>query len=396
MDGKRTQSALLEPRLLPTYPPAIRALAALEIETQVGVQRLTLQRISPKSATQMGLEYRTIDGQVVAGQWIAEPDSLRTVLAETQTHAASAVYHRPELGLLLQFGGADRRLIGLASLVAQPQAHLLVHRPERRAVVHLHGPEGECFAKVVPPRRVAALATTLHQIAALAEGQFATPQVLSNDLKKGILWLSPLAGTSLYDLLGTDEFLAAAALTGQTLRRLHQLAPPAQVTVHSAAEEVQVLERWLGIVALLDPHYAEQIRVQCVPVYQALQAAEGPAVLLHRDFFDKQVFISSAGEVGLLDFDTLATGEAALDLANTIIHFELRARQQQISWQQAQAASQRLLDAYAPAPSIRQRILAYANATRLRLTCVYACRPGAEEISQQLRASINTPLLCKD
>jgi aminoglycoside phosphotransferase (APT) family kinase protein len=185
-------------------------------------------------------------------------------------------------------------------------------------------------------------------------------------------------------------------LTGQTLRRLHQLAPPTQVAVHSAAEEVQVLERWLGIVALLDPRFAQQIRAQCVPVYQALQAAEGPAVLLHRDFFDKQVFISSAGEVGLLDFDTLATGEAALDLANTIIHFELRARQQQISWQQAQAASQRLLDAYAPAPSIRQRISAYANATRLRLACVYACRPGAEEISQQLRASINTPLLCKD
>ncbi len=396
MNSKGKQPTVLEPSELATYPAAIRTLETIEIEAQAGRQQLTLQRISPKSATCMGLEYHSAAGQVVAGQWLGEPDAFCTVLAETQTQASEALCSRPELGLLLQTGGADRRLVGLASLVSQPEAKLLVHRPERRAVVHLHGSAGDCFAKVVPPRRIAALATTLHQVAALAGGQFATPHVLESNLAKGILWMSPLAGTSLYELLGTSEFVEAAALAGQTLRRLHQLALPSQVATHSAADEVQVLERWLGWLALLSPIFAEQLRLQRAAVYQALQGSASPAVLLHRDFFDKQLLISRAGAVSLLDFDTLARGEAALDLANALVHFELRARQQQISWQQARTASARFLTAYAPAPAVQQRIRAYANATRLRLACVYACRPAARTISQHLLASIGSPLLYED
>ncbi len=47
-------------------------------------------------------------------------------------------------------------------------------------------------------------------------------------------------------------------------------------------------------------------------------------MLLHRDFFDKQVVVDADGRPGLLDFDTLAAGEAAVDVANMLVHLELR------------------------------------------------------------------------
>ncbi|MGH8934431.1 MAG: phosphotransferase [Egibacteraceae bacterium] len=55
-------------------------------------------------------------------------------------------------------------------------------------------------------------------------------------------------------------------------------------------------------------------------------AGYGP-VLVHRDSCDKQVTITDDGQVGPLDFDTLAVGEAALDIGNALAQLELRAMQ---------------------------------------------------------------------
>ncbi len=133
------------------------------------------------------------------------------------------------------------------------------------------------------------------------------------------------------------------------------------------------------------------------PVCAALTAGASSPVLLHRDFYDKQVFWDKTGSGaeadGLLDFDTLAVGEAALDLANALVHFELRALQGTCSPELAQAAAAALVTGYAPDSAVRGRMQVYANATRLRLACVYACRPAGISLSPQLFAQVGRPLV---
>jgi aminoglycoside phosphotransferase (APT) family kinase protein len=105
--------------------------------------------------------------------------------------------------------------------------------------------------------------------------------------------------------------------------------------------------------------------------------------------------VDGDGRAGLLDFDTLAVGEAALDVANALVHFELRALQRLCLPEQARAATLEFLDAYGPGPEVRRRLDAYADATRLRLACVYAFRPLSSTLPALLLGSIGRSLLGK-
>ena len=123
----------------------------------------------------------------------------------------------------------------------------------------------------------------------------------------------------------------------------------------------------------------------------ALANASSPFALLHRDFHDKQVFITDAG-VGLIDFDTLACGEPALDLGNAIAHFQLRMLQGYCTAAQAAAATSALLAGYHPTAEVRRRLDAYVDAALLRLVCVYAFRPGWRHVGPALLDRIGHPI----
>src|SRR5699024_9179538 len=98
--------------------------------------------------------------------------------------------------------------------------------------------------------------------------------------------------------------------------------------------------------------------------------------LLHRDLHDQQVLISpNQQRPGLLDLDTAAWGEPALDVANVLAHLDLRVRQDLLTQWRAAAAREAFLGALAPDGATRSRVDAYQVAARLRLSAVYALRP---------------------
>ncbi|TFV53665.1 hypothetical protein E4P41_20890, partial [Geodermatophilus sp. DF01-2] len=101
----------------------------------------------------------------------------------------------------------------------------------------------------------------------------------------------------------------------------------------------------------------------------------GPAVPLHRDLHDRQVLVADDGSVGLLDFDLLAAGEPALDLANLLAHLSLRQHQGLVT--DAGPLRAAVLEGYRPAPAVAARVPVREAVTRLRLAAVYAFRPGA-------------------
>ncbi len=230
------------------------------------------------------------------------------------------------------------------------------------------------FAKIVQPKRLPTILAAARAASEVGGRPFATPEPVNIDQTAGVVVWSALSGRSLYALLGSEDMIEAARAAGRALKALHQ-APHTEANSYSAQNEVAMLQRWIERATTFAPERRDQLVAAALPVFRALLAGSSPPTLLHRDFYDKQVFVADDGSIGLLDFDTLACGEAALDLANALVHFDLRAQQGRCTAEQAEAAKAALIDGYQPEVATRQRIAVYDAAVRLRLLCVYTFRP---------------------
>lgn len=379
-------------------PSVFERLAGLTLpqaaQVQLGLppEPLHLRRAWPRTADHLLLEYVVGDDMLVPGQWFRDGRRAQRTCGSPafgpygrDTAVVTLDEHDTTYGqVTLHLRGNDRKLPGLAPLLAQPGARLLVHRPERRAVVRLETSAGLRFAKVVPPERTRGLAAAGELARVLSGGVFATPHLIDRDEQTGVLCWSALPGVTLYDLPGGAVLEHGAYAAGVALRGLHTAALPARLAAHSAGAEIGVIETWLARVAAFMPDLGARLAVHAPGVRAALVNGEDQSVPIHRDFYDKQVFLAADGHIGLLDFDTLASGEAALDVANALVHFELRALQGRYTSNQAARAGAALLSGYAPEAPVRARLTAYAAATRLRLACVYAFRPRWRACSAML------------
>lgn len=306
------------------------------------------------------------------------------------------------------------RLVGLAALRSDPalpgaaavdglvDARVIAHRRGRRAV--LRGREGD-FVKLVRPTRFAAIADRAERVAGLRT--LRSPRVVARDDAAGLLRLSSAGERTLLDA-GCDPSLTDDALTavwtcvGEGLHELHAL-DGAGLGRHGVAEELAAIRRALEPVAgVLD---AGDV-AGAVDAVEAALAAE-PTVpvdgVLHRDLHDKQLLVPSgpfgardieAGSirVGLIDVDTLAVGERALDVANLLVHLELRVRQGLLSEHRAHDAADALRRGIGDGP-LWERVPAYAAAARLRLAGVYAQRDGWHAVARELLREATTPLV---
>lgn len=355
---------------------------------------LLLKRSWPKRAGHTALEYIDATGMLAPGQWFADRGACLQMARSTRRAAGDFGQIAVVAGdhILLQLGGADRKLIGLAPLLARPRATLVVHRPERRAVVRLEGATETRYAKVVPPERAAALAGQLAALQQSAGSRVRIPHLRELDPERGVVVMSALPGRSVHALLDDPALPDLMAAGGRALAALHGSAPPDGTPEHTAADEQAVVAQWLGRVAEYAPlvHSALWAHLPCVAAPLAM--AGGPSVLLHRDFYDKQIIAAGDGSVGLLDFDTLATGEAALDLANALVHLELRSIQRGWPVARARRAAAGLLHGYRPDSATMRRLPVYADATRLRLACVYALRPAEAATVPALLNLLGTPI----
>jgi hypothetical protein len=308
----------------------------------------------------LDLDRDDVPGDRLAGQWFADPASAERTTRRTP---GARQAHR----LVLQPAGADRVLTGLAPLLAAPDSRLVGHRPERRAVVALDG--GRRFAKLVPTTKLARLR---HGCARTDRLPVRTARLLpERSSPVGTVTTEALAGTPLTELLGGSRAGEALVAVGAAVAALHQTAPPAGSPVHGPADEVAVTRTWeqrardygLSIVA-------ESGRDRRPPPPRALG-------LIHRDLHDGQLVLSDDGGfrsagVGLLDFDLMAAGDPALDLANLIEHLRLRARQGVLA--DADGAVAALLEGYRPDPDTLGRVADYRSLTARRLAAVYAFR----------------------
>lgn len=349
--------------------------------------RLRVRRAWPRSAGEVLLELVDERDRRVAAQWWAAPGRAHKSLVDAGPPAEVSG------NTLLLPDGADPTLRPLPALVGRPGAVLVAHRPGRRAVVR-HG-DGLAFTKVVRPGRITPLLQAIDHARAAAARAYVVPQIRAVDAGAGTVEQTTLPGRTLLAVgadpqVGADALEVAWRTTGAALARLHD-GLSASAPAHHAADEAVVTRRWLRLAAAFGRLPAIDVDALLSP----LLADPGPTGLLHRDLHDQQLLVAGDLPVGLLDVDTLALGERALDVANVLVHLELRTRQRLLTPTRAGIARSAFLAGLAPDDATLARVPAHAVAARLRLAAVYSFRPRWRSLADGLLAdtlaSIRSP-----
>jgi hypothetical protein len=270
--------------------------------------------------------------------------------------------------------GRDRRLPALESVAAN--GTLLVHRLGRRAVVR----HEDRYVKVLRP---AATDGVLHRsrVGARIAGAagFVAPDVLAAE--EGRIDLAVVPGRDLHST-GASMDLASWASAWDAWADAWPRFAGADVSgetlpAHTAEDELTGLVTWLDHVHAFGalPSLQRELVARARALGDELAATDaGRTVVSHRDLHDKQI-LWDGRRIGLLDLDTLALAEPACDLANLAVHAELRTHQGLWSRHHRDVVLERVERVADELDVAPRRMRAYAEATRLRLTMLYAFRP---------------------
>lgn len=339
----------------------------------------TVTRAWPRSATQVLFECARPDGSRVAARWFADHDDAAAATAATPGT-------RRVGGAVLHLGGADRRLPELARLVTGGAGTLVAHRPERRAVVRT--PSG--YRKLVRAGRAAELARRHGQLADAVAGTARVPSVTA--VHDDGVELAALPGTDLRRR-GSDPgdavFVAAWSATGRVLAALgagpgaaapHRSGWP-DLPIHDAGAEATLTHRAVTLAVDAGRLPARDVGHRLVDLVDGRDGGDVAPVVAHRDLHEGQVLVADDGTIGLLDPDTLALAEPALDLANLLAHLELRVRQGRLTPERQRVAGEALVTAAAPRAATLARLPVHLAAARLRLCAVHAWRPPWREVA---------------
>ncbi|NHI16917.1 phosphotransferase [Microbacterium excoecariae] len=278
----------------------------------------------------------------------------------------------------------DPALPGLAVVLERPGAVLVAHREGKRAVVRLPGRD-PAFVKVVRPKRHAAALDRARRVEGLRVAR--APRIIGADAGRGTIEMTAVGERTLFEA-GADPSVPIGDLArwwsgaGRAVGELLGIRGDG-LDRHGPREELAALDRaWAHARGAEGADRAAGLRAR---VAAELLGAPGPEdAVLHRDLHDKQLLVPREGErVGLIDVDTLARGEAALDVANLAVHIELRRAQGHLTPERADAARAAFLREVHVAP---RRFAAYARATALRLAAVYAVRESEGHAARAMLA----------
>lgn len=272
----------------------------------------------------------------------------------------------------------------------------LAYRPERRAVLRVRfnqqGRSKTVIARLGQPAKVESYYSKLQLLERAgfqphAQDGITAPRALGC-LPEGILWQEDVPDPSLYDLYGKDRFVAGCAVAGHTLNKLHG-APIDGLPAHTVDDELELLGRFTNRIGEIYPRISEPLE----RLFGWIEARspvgyKSNAVPVHRDFYDKQVLIGTQ-RTTLLDVDTLAMGDPALDVGNFLAHLTLRSRQFPQHSQPIAVGRRGFLAAYRSGDdSFWQRARWWEFAALLRLVCVYSLRPRWQRMAMRLMGGL--------
>ncbi len=304
-------------------------------------------------------------------------------------------------GWLVRIPGYDERLKGLCLVhdkaprcwparlfpgTAPVAAELLGHRLGRRAIGRIEIDDGCQQRRMIfkafkdrgeRHRRAAAILDRLRGL--LPSRRCGVPRVLGVCDTLHTLFMEQLPGIPLIEAGAAQP--GAWRRAGAALRALHDADIPAPG--YRAEDESEMLERRVAAVSALFPALSEELRGAFRRVSRELLSL--PSVeprLVHRDFHEKQILLDEQ-RLWMIDFDTLALADPALDLGNLAAHIELN----HLQGIAVDGAMEQFLAGYAPDPSLDARLGPWTRAASLRLVCLYLpgrWRPVALKLLERL------------
>lgn len=273
----------------------------------------------------------------------------------------------------------------LPALLAQAQqGEVISYRPYRQAVVRAEGR----YIKIFRPGRAVVPAERCAQMNILLDaGNFTTSRILLRSAQDVIVF-SAIPGKTLSELgwkeaAVCDESFASAweKWSRAWVAQLNGPYGPAARSVlnslplHSpeveAANGWRRVNGWLrhneNVPELSPPGDALRAAAEQVTMH-LLRTAPDPLVWAHGDLHDKQIIATDGpSPPGLLDFDSTARAEAALDLADLDVHLELHLRQNHMTPARYLTAHTQVLAAAEELHVSPGRFHAYSDAIWLRL-----------------------------
>lgn len=154
------------------------------------------------------------------------------------------------------------------------------------------------------------------------------------------VWMPGRRGESL--ATAQESVLDAAA---EALSVLHEL-PSHGRPEFCATDEQMIVDRWRRVTEQLLPDAAPGAQELAGLLADASKRVRRMEIAtIHRDFYEKQIILSS-NCITVLDLDTLACGDAAVDLGNFVAHLLLRALASGRPHQEHRAQAERFLCGY--------------------------------------------------
>jgi len=182
-------------------------------------------------------------------------------------------------------------------------------------------------------------------------------------------------GTSIHDMVGSDELTEGCAAAGRILSKLHRTRISG-LGNYSVDDEIGHLVWLVESTASSFPSLRDDLQDRLAALTTNRPSAERAVpVTCHRDFYDKQI-LCDGDQTVLLDCDTLALADPALDCGNFIAHLQWRTHQNPDRSDTLRRGIEAFTQSYSwQDGSLTARLPWWTAASLLRLACLYAWRP---------------------
>jgi len=147
-------------------------------------------------------------------------------------------------------------------------------------------------------------------------------RILGSDDKLCAIFMENAPGLSLHFLFERDIFPDACSAAGRALRKLHNLYA-GNLKIYTIHDELGNLQRLLELINNMFPEFKDAFNKKFNPLSNNIPDDPAAPVYAHRDFFDKQILFHENRST-LLDCDSVARADPALDSGNFIAHMTLR------------------------------------------------------------------------
>lgn len=271
--------------------------------------------------------------------------SLRRLVDRARRHHADGPMARAaylaDLGAMFFLFPVDRRLRGLVRATAVRGARralrsidaeaadlqvsdveLVRYRPERKALLRYalrSAPWPGLYAKLYADARQGRVFEAMR--AARAAGAPTAAPIAALD-GPSMLLQEEVPGIRLATLRGTSAYARHLEAVAAALERLHAALPAARDTVPAADERTLVLAA-SHAVGRLCPDLGARATTLAGAIVDRIGSVAGRPALVHGDFYDDQVLVTSRGAC-IVDLDDAAFGEPLTDIGTFLAHLSAR------------------------------------------------------------------------